>query len=325
MKKTLATLGAALFAGLSMFAAPAAAQYPDRPIRIVVPYAAGGSTDIAARLVAEGLGKTLNTPVVVQNQPGASGNIGAANVARSAPDGYTLLLVGSGIASAPSMKEVTYDLRKDLAPISRVVSSQFSILVNPSLNISTLPEFLAYARANAATLSMASPGMLTAAHFALETFRQATKIDFQTIQFNGNAPAAVAMMSGQPPAGIDAALSAKGAVTSGKLRALAVTGAKRSSSLPGVPTVAEAAGIPGFEAGFSLVMFAPGATPRPVIDRVYQALVATLKDPAMVQKLDAQGYEVVGSSPAEFARELESDIKANEAFIANLRKSGVIQ
>jgi tripartite-type tricarboxylate transporter receptor subunit TctC len=324
VKKIRATLAIALFAGLNLFAAPAAAQYPDRPIRIVVPYAAGGSTDIAARIVAEGLGRTLNTSVIVQNQPGASGNIGAAAVARSAPDGYTLLLVGSGIASAPSMKEVTYDLRKDLTPISRVVSSQFSIMVNPSMNVRTLQEFLAYARANPTTLSMASPGMLTAAHFALESFRQAAKIEFQTIQFNGNAPAALAMMSGQPPAGIDAALSAKGAVASGRLRALAVTGSKRSSALPDVPTVSEA-GIPGFEAGFSLVMLAPSATPRATIDRVHQALVTTLKDPGVAQKLDAQGYDLIGNSPAEFARELENDIKANEVFISNLRKAGVIQ
>lgn len=309
---------------LALLALPALAQYPERAIRIVVPYAAGGSTDIAARLVAEGLGKTLNTPIIVQNQPGASGNIGAAAVARSAPDGYTLLLVGSGIASAPSMKEVTYDLRRDLAPISRVVSSQFSILVNPSLNISTLKEFLAYARANSATLSMACPGMLTAAHFALESFRQAAKIEFQTIQFNGNAPAAVAMMSGQPPAGIDAAFSAKGAVASGRLRALAVTGSKRSSSLPGVPTVSEA-GIPGFEAGFSLVLFAPSATPRPIINRIHQALLTTLRDPGVAQKLEAQGFDLIGNSPAEFTAELENDIKANEDFISNLRKSGVIQ
>lgn len=316
----------ALFAHLflALLAPSALAQYPERAIRIVVPYAAGGSTDIAARLVAEGLGKTLNTPIIVQNQPGASGNIGAASVARSAPDGYTLLLVGSGIASAPSMKEVTYDLRRDLAPISRVVSSQFSILINPSLNISTLKEFLAYARANSATLSMACPGMLTAAHFALESFRQAAKIEFQTIQFNGNAPAALAMMSGQPPAGIDAAFSAKGAVASGRLRALAVTGSKRSSSLPGVPTVAEA-GIPGFEAGFSLVLFAPSATPRPIINRIHQALLTTLRDPSVAQKLEAQGFDLIGNSPAEFTAELENDIKANEDFISNLRKSGVIQ
>jgi tripartite-type tricarboxylate transporter receptor subunit TctC len=324
MRFVFAALTLTLHAGLCLLAAPAAAQYPERPIRIVVPYAAGGSTDIAARLVAEGFGRTLNTPVIIQNQPGASGNIGAAAVARSAPDGYTLLLVGSGIASAPSMKEVSYDLRKDLAPISRVVSSQFSILVNPSLNINTLQEFLAYARANPATLSMACPGMLTAAHFALESFRQAAKIEFQTIQFNGNAPAAVAMMSSQPPAGIDAAFSAKGAVTTGRLRALAVTGSKRSSSLPGVPTVAEA-GIPGFEAGFSLVMFAPAATPRPLINRIHQALASTLKEPSVAQKLEAQGFDLIGNSPNEFAIELENDIKANDAFISNLRKSGVIQ
>ncbi|MEI7782831.1 MAG: tripartite tricarboxylate transporter substrate-binding protein [Betaproteobacteria bacterium] len=324
MRKPFATLALFVYAALCLFAVPAAAQYPERPIRIVVPYAAGGSTDIAARLVAEGLGRSLNTPVIIQNQPGASGNIGAAAVARSAADGYTLLLVGSGIASAPSMKEVSYDLRKDLTPVSRVVSSQFSILVNPSMNINTLQEFLAYARANPSTLSMACPGMLTAAHFALESFRQAAKIEFQTIQFNGNAPAAVAMMSSQPPGGIDAAFSAKGAVTTGRLRALAVTGSKRSSSLPGVPTVAEA-GIPGFEAGFSLVMFAPSATPRPIVNRIHQALVATLKDPSVAQKLEAQGFDLIGNSPAEFASELENDIKANDAFISNLRKTGVIQ
>ncbi|MGE4239309.1 tripartite tricarboxylate transporter substrate binding protein [Ramlibacter sp.] len=324
MKKIHAFFAQLLLVALAAFAGNAAAQYPDRPIRLVVPYAAGGSTDIAARIVAEGLGKILNTSVVIQNQPGASGNIGAAAVARSAPDGYTLLFVGSGIASAPSMKEVTFDLRKDLAPVSRVVGSQFSILVNPSLNINTLQEFLTYARANSKTLSMACSGTLTAAHFALEQFRQAARLDFQTIQFNGNAPAALAMMTGQPPAGIDAAFSAKGAVTAGKLRALAVTGSKRSPSLPGVPTVAEA-GIPGFEAGFSLLMFAPGATPRPIVERLHQAVAATLKDPAIVQKLEAQGFDLIGNSPAELARELEVDIKANEAFISGLRKSGVIQ
>lgn len=323
MKRTFGSLLIALAALLSAFAGHAAAQYPDRPIRIVVPYAPGGSTDIAARLVAKGLGQSLNTPVVVLNQPGASGNIGAATVARSAPDGYTMLFMGSGIASAPSMKEVTFDLRKDLAPVSRVVSSQFSILVNPSLNIETLEQLLAYARAKPGVLDMACSGTLTAAHFALESFRQAAGIDFQTIQFSGNAPAALAMMTGEPPAGIDAAFSARSAVTSGKLRALAVTGAKRSPSLPGVPTVSEA-GIPGFEAGFSLVMFVPGATPKPIIDRIHEAVATTLKDPAMAQQLEAQGYELIGNSPAEFARELEADIKANEVFIGGLRKAGVI-
>jgi tripartite-type tricarboxylate transporter receptor subunit TctC len=324
MKTVHSALSGALFAGLFLLAGTASAQYPDRPVRVVVPYGAGGSTDIAARLLAEGLSKTLNASFIVVNQPGASGNIGAATVARAAPDGYTILFTGSGIASAPSTKEVTFDLRKDLTPVSRVVSSQFSILVNPSMKVNTLQEFLAYARANPSTMNMACSGMLTAAHFALESFRQAAKLEFQTIQFNGNAPAALAMMSGQPPAGIDAAFSAKGAVAAGKLRAIAVTGSKRSSSMPDVPTVAES-GIPGFEAGFSLVMMAPGATPKAIIERLHQAVVAAIKDPVVAQKLEGQGFDLVGNSPGEFARELESDIKLNAAFIANLRTSGAIQ
>ena len=319
-------LFAAATAGVVALASGAAlAAWPEKPIRIVVPYAPGGSTDIAARLVGEGISKVLGQPVFITNQPGASGNIGAATVARSAPDGYTLLFAGNGIASAPSMKEVTYDLRKDLTPVSRVVSSQFSILVNPNVvKANTLQEFLAYAKANRDKLNMACSGLLTAAHFSLEAFRQAAGLDFQTIQFNGNAPAALAMMSGDPPAGIDAAFSAKSAVASGKLKALAVTGAKRSPSLPGVPTAAEA-GMPGFEATFSLVMMAPGATPKAVVDQVHKAIVAAFKDPAIVKKLEEQGYDLVGNSPAEYATELEADIKNAAAMIANLRKAGAIQ
>ena len=171
---------------------------------------------------------------------------------------------------------------------------------------------------------MACSGLLTAAHFSLESFRQAAGLDFVTIQFNGNAPAALAMMTGDPPAGIDAAFSAKSAVASGKLRALAVTGSKRSPLLPGVPTVAES-GVPGFEAGFSLVMLAPSSTPKAVIDRVHQAVVATLKDPVMAQKLEAQGFELVGNSPAEYAAELDTEIKVAAQVINNLRKAGIVQ
>jgi tripartite-type tricarboxylate transporter receptor subunit TctC len=313
-----------LAAFCAVFTMASAAAWPERPVTIVVPYAPGGSTDIAARLVAQGMSKDLNVAIIVRNQPGASGNIGAAAVARAVGDGYTLLFAGNGIASAPSMKEVSYDLRKDLAPISRVVASQFSILVNPNLKVNTLKEFLDYARAHPGKLNMACSGLLTAAHFSLEAFRQAAGLEFTTIQFNGNAPAALAMMSGDTPAGIDAAFSAKSAVASGKLRALAVTGSKRSSALPDVPTVAEA-GIPGFEAGFSLVMMAPSSTPKTVIDRVHKAVVAAVRDPALAQKLESQGYEIVGNSPAEYAVELEANIATNAKIIAEFRKAGVIQ
>ncbi len=311
-------------AALLLSCGAAALAWPDRPVTLVVPYAPGGSTDIAARLVAQGMSKDLNVAVIVRNQPGASGNIGTAAVARAAGDGYTLLFAGNGIASAPSMKEVSFDLKRDLTPISRVVSSQFSILVNPNLKVNTLKEFIDYARANPGKLNMACSGLLTAAHFSLESFRQAAGIEFTTIQFNGNAPAALAMMSGDTPAGIDAAFSAKSAVAAGRLRALAVTGSKRSPALPDVPTVAEAA-IPGFSEGFSLVMMAPSSTPRAVIDRVHRSIVNTLKDPAVAEKLEAQGFDLVGNSPEEYAAELEANIKINAKIIADLRAAGVIQ
>lgn len=323
MRMMTDTLGFALALGMSLLVGAAAAAYPEKPIRMIVPYAPGGSTDIAARIVADGLSKNLGVPVVIQNQPGASGNVGAATVARSAADGYTLLFTGSGIASVPSTKDVQFDLRKDLQPVSRVVSSQFSILVNPKLPVNNLQEFLAYARARPGKLDMACSGALTAAHFALEGFRQAAGLDFVTIQFNGNAPAATAMMSGEPPAGIDAAFSAKGAVTSGRLRAIAVTGSQRSPLLPGVPTASEA-GVPGYQASFSLVMMAPGAVPKDIVDRLHQSIVVTLKDSAIMQKLEAQGFEIIGNSPAEYRAELEGDIKQNAGIIASLRKAGVI-
>jgi len=270
------------------------------------------------------MSRTLGVAVVIHNQPGASGFIGSAAVARSAPDGYTLLFAGSGIASAPSLKDVNFDLTKDLTTISRVVSSQFSILVNPKLPVNNLQEFFSYARANPGKLFMACSGSMTAAHFALETFRQAAGLDFTIVQFSGNAPAATAMMTGEPPAGIDAAFSARAAITSGRLRALAVTGAKRMPLLPNVPTVAES-GIPGFDATFSLVMLAPGQTPKAIIDRVHQAVVTALKDPATAQKLEVQGFDIIGNSPAEYQAELAADIKLNANIIASWRKAGIIQ
>ncbi len=301
-----------------------AADYPVRPIQVVVPYPAGGSTDLAARIVMDSMSRTLGTPIVIMNRPGASGFIGSAVVARSAPDGYTLLFAGNGIASAPSLPDVNFDLRKDLMPISKVVSSQFSILVNASTPFKTLKDLIAYGKANPGKLNVACSGAMTAAHFALEGFRQKAGLDFVTVQFAGNAPAAASMLSGDTPVGIDAAFSAKGMVQAGKLRALAVTGAKRSPLLPDVPTAAEA-GVPGYESGFSLVMLAPTKTPSDVVARISGAITAAMKDPAVLERLSQQGLEAVGSSPTEYAAELERDIAANAAIIDSLKKAGVIR
>ncbi|MEI6384254.1 MAG: tripartite tricarboxylate transporter substrate binding protein [Betaproteobacteria bacterium] len=301
-----------------------AADFPSKPIQLIVPYAAGGSTDIAARVISEGMAKRLGTAVFINNKPGASGFLGAGLVARAAPDGYTLLFAGNGIASAPSLKEVTFDLRKDFIPVSKVVSSQFSILVNTSFPAKTLKELIDYGKKNPGKLNVACSGSMTAAHFALEGFRQRAGLDFVTVQFSGNAPAALSVISGQTPVGIDAAFSAKASVQSGRLRALAVTGSKRSPLMPDIPTASEA-GVPGYEAGFSLVMLAPAKTPADVIAKIYDAITASLKDPIVLEKLMAQGLEPIGSSPSEYAIELESEIKQNQEIIISLRKSGAIE
>lgn len=320
--RTIVTLAFALW--LACLPGGARAEYPERTIRMIVPYPAGGSTDVAARIISENMAKQLGATIIIDNRPGASGFIGAGAVARSAPDGYTLLFMGSGISSAPSLKEVTFDLRKDLAPISKVVSSQFSILVNPKMNIKTLPEFLAYTRANPGKVSMACAGAMTAAHFALEDFRQKAGLDFATIQYAGNAPAQNAMLVGEPPSGIDAAFTAKEAVSAGLLRALAVTGTTRSPLMPDVPTAAEA-GVPGYEGGFSLVLFAPGGTPRPIIDRIYKSVTAALADKALNEKLQATGYEPIGNTPAEYAVQLEAEIQQSARIIDSLRAAGTVQ
>jgi tripartite-type tricarboxylate transporter receptor subunit TctC len=322
-KSMIVKLGLVL--SLVLLAGSAFAEYPDHTIHMIVPYPAGGSTDVAARIVSENMSKQLGVPIIIENRPGASGFIGAGAVARSEPDGYRLLFAGSGISSGPSLKEVTFDLRKDLTPISKVVSSQFSILVNPKkFNLKTLQEFLDYARANPGKVSMACSGAMTAAHFALEAFRQKAGLDFVTIQYSGNAPAQTAMMVGEPPAGIDAAFSAKEAVNAGLLRALAVTGSKRSPQMPDVPTAAEA-GVPGYEGGFSLVMLAPGGTPKPIIDRIYKAVSSAMNDKALVERLQATGYEPVGNTPEEYAAQLEIEIQQSAKIIESLRAAGVVQ
>lgn len=310
---------------LTVVGMAAHAAFPDKPIRLIVPYAAGGSTDAAARIIAEGLSQQFGVPVVIHNRPGASGFIGASAVARSEPDGYTLLLVGSGIASAPSLKNVPFDLKKDLIPISKVVSSQFSILVNPSkLPFNSLRELLDHVRANPGKVDFACPGAMTAAHFALEGFRQAGELNFMAIQYSGNAPAAAAMMTGEPAAGIDAAFSGKTAIASGRLRALAVTGSRRSPLMPDVPTAAEA-GLPGYTAGFSLVMMGPSGMSRDVVMRIYQGLAAVLKGGDMIKRLEGQGYEVIGNSPEEFATELDAEIRNSAKIIDAFRANGMIE
>ena len=216
---------AAIFAALPLMGAPAQAQqYPQQTIKVIVPYPAGGSTDLGARIIAENMAKKLGVTVLIDNRPGAGGLLGSGLAARAEPDGYTVLFTGNGIASAPNIPEATFDLEKDLIPVTRAVGAQFTIVANIDAPYKTIQEFVSYAEKNGDGVKVACPGARTAAHLTLEGFRQAAGLDFVAIQFAGNAPAATALLSGQPPVGIDAALTARGAIEAGQLRALAVTG-----------------------------------------------------------------------------------------------------
>lgn len=302
----------------------AQADYPERTVTLVVPYPAGGSTDIGARIIADRMSEHLGQPVIVENRPGASGLVGAGAVARAQSDGYTLLFTGNGIASAPSMPNANFDLEKDLRPVARVVGAQFAVLANANAPFKTIEEFAEYVKERPGELNVASPGALTAAHLTLEGFRQAAGLEFETIQFAGNAPAAAAMMSGETPAGLDAALSARGAIDAGQLVPLAVTGAERSALLPDVPTLSETV-APGYSGGFSLVMLAPSGTTEEIVEKLNAVIRAILAENDTVEAFMNMGMEPIGSTIEEYRSSLAEEIESNSRIISRLREEGVIE
>ena len=315
--KRLFGLAAIVFA-LSPLAGTAYAAYPERPIKIVVPFGAGGSTDIAARIIAQSMSERMKSPVVIENRPGGGSNVGTVAVAKSQPDGYTLLMNGAAMTILPSMKsDVPFDAQKEFIPISMGVRGQYTFLANPDSRFKKFEDMLAFARANPGKLNLAGPGGWTGAHFILELLKWKANIDFQIVQYNGNAPAAQAVLSGEPPIGLDAANSAKGVVEAGKLRALAVSGAQRTKVFPQVPTVAES-GVPGYEAGFWLGFFAPAGTPRDIIDRLGREFAAAAKDPGVIEKMDQQGLEAVGNTPAEFAAQVAHETEQNAVIVKRI-------
>jgi len=312
-------LVAALFAGFSL---PAAAAYPERPIRIIVPYAAGGSTDISARIIANAIQEQTQSSIVIENRPGGGGNVGTVAVANAAPDGYTVLLNGAGMTILPSMKsDVPYDTSKQFIPVSMGVRGDFSILAHPQSGFKTMRELIAYAKANPKKLNFASSGAWTSAHFMVELLQMKAGIELTVVHYNGNAPAMTAMLSGNPPIGLDAASTAKGMVQAGKLLALAVTGGKRTPVMPDVPTVAES-GVSDFAAGFWLGFFMPAKTSTEAVNWFAGAVGRAARDPGVQQKTAAQGLDVIGNTPAEFAKFIESAIAENAVIVRRISASG---
>lgn len=292
---------------MSIAGAGLAQDYPTKPIRLVVPFGAGGTTDVFGRLVAKVLSERLATPVVVENKAGAGGNIGSDFVAKAPPDGYTLLLGATGhLIIGPSLyKNFPFDPVRDLAPVTIVGTSMNVFVVHPSVPAKTVQEFAAYAKANPGKLSFASGGVGGVNHLAAEMFKLAAGIDMKHVPYRGSAAAYSDLLSGRVDAMFDNLPTALPHITSGKLRALGLTGATRSPSLPGVPTIAEQ-GYPGFEATTWWGLFAPAGTPGAVIEKLNREVRAGMREEAA--RVRELGGEPAESTPEAFAERVRREI-----------------
>lgn len=298
---TLGGLALAAAAAAAPFAVQAQA-YPTKPVTIVVPFAAGGTTDILARVIGQALNKELGQAVVVDNRAGAGGNIGAALAAKATPDGHTLFMgtVGTHAINQSLYKKLPYDPIKDFAPLTRVAMVPNLLVANPGKPYKNVKELVAYAKANPGKVNFGSSGSGSSIHLSGELFNSLAKVDMVHVPYKGSAPAVTDLVAGQIDIMFDNMPSAIQHVRSGRLKALAVTTAKRSPELPDVPTVAEA-GVPGYEATSWFGMFAPANTPAPVVARLNAALLKVLADPEVKKKLAEQGAEPHGEKPEQFA------------------------
>lgn len=284
-----------------------AADWPVRPITLVVPFAVGGSTDATARLLAERLGKALGQSVIVDNRPGAGGNIGGALVAKSKPDGYTLLLATSTmITNVTLYKDMGFDVRKDLAAVSQVARIPNVLVVNKDLPTPTLAEFVSYVRRNAGPVNYGSAGNGSSQHLSGALFNNMVQGQMTHVPYKGGAPANTDLLAGQIQAVFSPLVEVLPFIDSGKLRALAVTTRERSSRLPDVPAVREV--LDGYEVVLWNGVFAPATTPAPVIEKLAQAIHAVTQEPSVREILEQQGSIPVGSTPAEFSQEVEREI-----------------
>ncbi|SFE59868.1 tripartite tricarboxylate transporter substrate binding protein [Paracidovorax wautersii] len=301
---------AAAAAACALLPGLAAAQgaFPSKTITIIVPFAAGGTTDILARVVAQGMGAELGQPVVVDNRAGAGGNIGGQLAARAPADGYTLFMgtVGTHAINAALYKKMPFDPIKDFAPLTRVANVPNLLVANPAQPFKTVQELIAYAKANPGRINFGSSGSGSSIHLSGELFKSMAKVDMQHVPYKGSAPAVTDLLGNQIAIMFDNMPSAIQHVRSGKLRAIAVTTAKRSPELPDVPTIAEA-GVPGYEATSWFGMFAPAGTPAPVVAKLNATIVKVLAQPDIRKKLAEQGAEAAGETPDQFAAFIQKE------------------
>jgi tripartite-type tricarboxylate transporter receptor subunit TctC len=285
----------------------AQATYPSKPVRLVVPFPAGGTTDILARAAAQKLSEAWGQQVIVDNRPGAAGNIGAELVAKAAPDGYTLLMgtVGTHAINPSLYAKMPYDHVKDFVPVILVAGVPNVLVVNPGVPVNSVPELIAYAKANPGKLNFASSGSGTSIHLSGELFKTMTGVQMTHVPYKGSAPALTDLMGGQVQLMFDNLPSSLAFIKAGKLRALGVTSAARAAALPDTPTIADT--VPGFEASSWFGILAPAGTPRDVVVKVNAETAKWLASPDAKEKLAGQGANVAGGSPEAFAKHIQME------------------
>ncbi len=295
---------AVLFAG----ACHALAQpYPAKPIRFVVPHTVSGSPDILARFIGARLGPALGQQIIVDNQPGAAGIVGAERVARSAPDGYTLMTGSSAVVINPSLyRKVGYDVLRDFQPVTELALAALVLAVHPSLPVRSTRELMALARAQPGVINYASGGSGSAAHMAAELFKSMAGVNLVHVPYKGTAPALTDLVGGHVSVGFYTVSAIGGYIRNGRLRALGVTALQRSAAIADVPTVAES-GLPGYEASTWIGVLAPSGTPRDIIERLNTEIVKILGMPDVRQGFAAQGFDIIASTPEQFAAQIKTD------------------
>jgi tripartite-type tricarboxylate transporter receptor subunit TctC len=308
-----------LFILAALFAPSAPAAYPEKPIRLIVPFAPGGGTDLLARAVSDRLTQVLGVSVIIDNRAGAGSTIGTAMVARAAPDGYTYLFTSASYTFSPNFyRDLPYDPVKDFKPITMFGSLPNVLVVHPSMPVKSLKELLALARKRPGEIHYGSAGRGSNVHLTTELFLYMAKIKMTQVPYKGMGPAQIGLVSGEVQVLLPAFQSIYPFVKSGQVRALAVTTKQRSPLLPQLPTIDEA-GVPGYDKAAWFGLFAPAAVPGPIIDRMYQAVAKVLTDPEIVKRLAAEGAVARGQPPAEFDAFVREELVAWAKLIREMK------